>query len=136
MREGVGRRLPTPHGAVRFRFRRERIGSARAATLRRKPHRVAGHRRPDDSALLFEREDRKPMEIKLGVIYSPKELEIETEQSADEVAKAVEDALSGGEQVLWLLESTGRRIGIPVDKLAYIEIGEENATKRVGFTSR
>ena len=76
------------------------------------------------------------MEIKLGVIYSPKELEIETDQSPDDVAKAVEDALSGGEQVLWLLESTGRRIGIPVDKLAYIEIGEENPEKHVGFASR
>jgi Protein of unknown function (DUF3107) len=86
--------------------------------------------------VVFEREDRKPMEIKLGVIYSQKELEIETDQSADDVAKTVEDALSGGDQVLWLLDSTGRRIGIPVDKLAYIEIGEENPAKRVGFTSR
>lgn len=76
------------------------------------------------------------MEVKLGVIYSPKQLEIETDQSADEVAKAVEDALNDQARVLWLVDSTGRRIGIPVDKLAYVEIGEDNASKRVGFTSR
>jgi Protein of unknown function (DUF3107) len=76
------------------------------------------------------------MEVKLGVIYSPKQLEIETDQSPDEVAKAVEDALNDQARVLWLVDTTGRRIGIPVDKLAYVEIGEENASKRVGFTSR
>jgi Protein of unknown function (DUF3107) len=76
------------------------------------------------------------MEVKLGVVYSPKQLEIETDQSPDEVAKAVEDALNDQARVLWLVDTTGRRIGIPVDKLAYVEIGEENASKRVGFTSR
>lgn len=76
------------------------------------------------------------MEVKLGVIHSPKQLEIETDQSPDEVAKAVEDALNDQARVLWLVDTTGRRIGIPVDKLAYVEIGEENASKRVGFTSR
>jgi hypothetical protein len=76
------------------------------------------------------------MEVKLGVIYSQKELEIETDQSPDAVVKTVEKALNDGAQVLWLVDSTGRRIGIPVDKLAYVEIGEENASKRVGFASR
>jgi Protein of unknown function (DUF3107) len=76
------------------------------------------------------------MEVKLGVIYSQKELEIETDQSPDAVAKTVEKALNDGAQVLWLVDSTGRRIGIPVDKLAYVEIGEENASKQVGFASR
>jgi hypothetical protein len=76
------------------------------------------------------------MEVKLGVIYSQKELEIETDQSPDAVVQTVEKALNDGAQVLWLVDSTGRRIGIPVDKLAYVEIGEENASKRVGFASR
>ncbi|HZD72058.1 MAG TPA: DUF3107 domain-containing protein [Actinomycetes bacterium] len=76
------------------------------------------------------------MEVKLGVIYSRKELEIETDQSPDDVAKTVEQALNDGTQVLWLADSTGRRIGIPVDKLAYVEIGEENPSKQVGFASR
>jgi hypothetical protein len=76
------------------------------------------------------------MEVKLGVIYSQKELEIETDQSPDAVVKTVEKALNDGAQVLWLVDSTGRRIGIPVDKLAYVEIGEDNASKQVGFASR
>ena len=76
------------------------------------------------------------MEVKLGVIYSQKELEIETDQSPDAVVKTVEKALNDEARVLWLVDSTGRRIGIPVDKLAYVEIGEDNASKQVGFASR
>jgi len=53
------------------------------------------------------------------------------------VAKIVEDALANETRVvLWLTDSRGRRVGIPTDKLAYIEIDEENPEKRVGFSSR
>jgi hypothetical protein len=77
------------------------------------------------------------MEVKLGVTDNPKELEIDVNQSPDEVAKTVEDAVSSGSRgVLWLTDSRGRRVGIPTDRLAYIEIGEENPEKRVGFASR
>jgi uncharacterized protein DUF3107 len=76
------------------------------------------------------------MEVKLGVTENPKELEIDVDQSADEVAKTVEDALSVGARMLWLVDNKGRRVGIPVERLAYIEFGEENRDKRVGFGSR
>ena len=76
------------------------------------------------------------MEVKLGVTDNPKELEIDIDQSADEVAKTVEDAISLGSRMLWLVDKQGRRVGIPVERLAYIEFGEENRDKRVGFGSR
>jgi hypothetical protein len=77
------------------------------------------------------------MEVKLGVTDNPKELEVDVHQSPDEVAKTVEDAVASGSRgVLWLTDPRGRRVGIPTDKLAYIEIGEENPEKRVGFASR
>lgn len=76
------------------------------------------------------------MEVKLGVTDNPKELEIDIDQSADELTKTVEEALATETRViLWLTDSRGRRVGIPTDKLAYIEIGEENLEKRVGFAS-
>lgn len=77
------------------------------------------------------------MEVKLGVTDNPKELEIDIDQSGEELAKTVEEALATETRVvLWLTDSRGRRVGIPTDKLAYIEIGEENPEKRVGFASR
>ncbi|HZD00847.1 MAG TPA: DUF3107 domain-containing protein [Actinomycetes bacterium] len=87
-------------------------------------------------AVVFEREVANPMEVKLGVIYSQKELEIETDQSPDEVIKTVEDAMNDDARIFWLVDSKGRRIGIPIDKLAYVEIGEDTTRKGVGFASR
>jgi hypothetical protein len=76
------------------------------------------------------------MEVKLGVLYSRRELEIEVDQSPDEVIKTVENAMNDEVRILWLVDSKGRRIGIPVDKLAYVEIGEDTARKGIGFASR
>jgi hypothetical protein len=75
------------------------------------------------------------MEVKLGVVYSPKELVIETDQAADEVMKQVDAAVAGKAQVLWLSDTNGRRVGIPTEKLAYVEVGEEHPDRRVGFSS-
>ena len=73
------------------------------------------------------------MEVKIGVVYSAKELSVELDGKADEVVSAVEDALKGGAPVIWLTDKKGRRVGIPSDKIAYIEVAEEDATKRIGF---
>ena len=50
-----------------------------------------------------------------------------------EVIKTVEAALNDGAPVLWLADKKGRRVGIPSDKVAYVEITEEDAGQRVGF---
>jgi Protein of unknown function (DUF3107) len=73
------------------------------------------------------------MEVKLGVTYSPKELVVETDKSPDDIAKLVDTALADSNGVLWLTDTKGRRVGIPTDKLAYIELGEDIGGKRVGF---
>ena len=73
------------------------------------------------------------MEVKIGVIYSAKELSIELDGKADEVVATMEDALKGGAPVIWLTDKKGRRIGVPADKVAYIEVAEEDAAKRIGF---
>jgi DNA-binding MurR/RpiR family transcriptional regulator len=74
------------------------------------------------------------MEVKIGVIYSAKELSVELDGGkADDVVAAVEDALKGGAPVIWLTDKKGRRVGVPTDKVAYVEVAEEDATKRVGF---
>ena len=73
------------------------------------------------------------MEVRIGVIYTPKELAVELDGKADEVVSSVEDALKAGAPVIWLTDKKGRRVGVPTDKIAYIEVAEEDQTKRVGF---
>ncbi len=75
------------------------------------------------------------MEVKIGVVYSARELTIETDGQADEIVAAVEAALANGAPVLWLNDKKGKRVGVAADKVAYVEISEEDAVKRVGFGS-
>ncbi|WP_405587206.1 DUF3107 domain-containing protein [Streptomyces sp. NBC_01190] len=72
------------------------------------------------------------MEVKIGVQHAPREINIESVQSADEVEKAVADALASGSKLLTLVDEHGRKVLIPADRLAYVEIGEP-AARRVGF---
>jgi hypothetical protein len=72
------------------------------------------------------------VEVKIGVQYAPRELVLESAQSADEVAKAVDEALRADLGVLTLVDERGRRVLVPADKLAYVEIAESEQ-RRVGF---
>jgi len=73
------------------------------------------------------------MEVKIGVVYTPKELIVETDESADAVAEILERGLADGHQVVWLTDSKGRRVGVPSDKIAYVELGTEESQRTVGF---
>ncbi|MBC7679101.1 MAG: DUF3107 domain-containing protein [Pseudorhodobacter sp.] len=72
------------------------------------------------------------MEVKVGVQNTPRELVLDSAQTADEVAKAVADALKADLGVLTLVDEKGRRVLVPADKLAYVEIAESEQRK-VGF---
>jgi hypothetical protein len=73
------------------------------------------------------------MEVRIGVVYSAKELSVELDGKADEVIASIEDSMKGGAPVIWLSDKKGRRVGVPADKVAYIEVAEEDIAKRVGF---
>jgi hypothetical protein len=72
------------------------------------------------------------VEVKIGVQYAPREITLESGQSAEEVERAVADALTGKAQLLTLVDDHGRKVLVPADRLAYVEIGEPTARK-VGF---
>jgi hypothetical protein len=75
------------------------------------------------------------MEVKIGVQNASRELVVDSNQSTDDVEKLVSKALSGEESVLVLADAKGRKLLVPVDKLAYVEIGSSSAGQ-VGFRSR
>ena len=71
------------------------------------------------------------MEVKIGVQNAVRELSLESGQSAEDVQKALDAALKAG-GLFSLEDEKGRRVFVPVDKLAYVEIGEPSVRK-VGF---
>ena len=73
------------------------------------------------------------MEVKIGVQNANRELVLDSAESSDAVEKAVAAALSEG-KILTLADSKGRRVLVPTEKLAYVEIGSPTAGQ-VGFRS-
>jgi hypothetical protein len=72
------------------------------------------------------------VEVKIGVQHANRELVLESEQTPDEVQELVAAALTGKSGLLELADEKGRRVLIPADRLAYVEIGEVS-TRKVGF---
>jgi hypothetical protein len=72
------------------------------------------------------------VEVKIGVQHTPREIVLESPLSAEEVERAVNDALAGKEKLLKLNDEKGRTVLVAAERIAYVEIGEPTA-RRVGF---
>jgi hypothetical protein len=75
------------------------------------------------------------VDVRIGITHTPKELEVEMPEDTDrdEVVATIEKLLETGDGVLWLTDRKGRRIGVPVVKVAYVEVGAPSSERRVGF---
>ena len=73
------------------------------------------------------------MELRIGVVHTPKELNVELDGTAEELMTTINDALKDGAPMIWVKDVKGRRVGIPVGRIAYVEIDEDGANRRVGF---
>jgi hypothetical protein len=75
------------------------------------------------------------VDVRIGITQTPKEIEVEMPDDADpdRVVAEIEKLLETGDGVLWLTDRKGRRVGIPVVKVAYVEVGAPASDRRVGF---
>lgn len=75
------------------------------------------------------------MDVRIGVVQSPKEIELELPEGTDSEAltKQVEQAVGSESGVLWLTDRKGRRVGIPAARIAYVELNTATDERRVGF---
>ncbi len=75
------------------------------------------------------------MDIRIGITHGGRELSVEIDDdAAEDAAASLEGALSGDDTVLWLNDRSGRRVGVPIDKLAYLELGPAG-DRRIGFAA-
>ena len=75
------------------------------------------------------------MEVKIGVLHTPREIVLESTQSPTEVEQAVRSALRDKDLtdgVLVLVDEKGRKVIVPSAIVAYVEIAEADH-RRVGF---
>lgn len=75
------------------------------------------------------------MDVSISVQSTHHEIRLELDASPEDFRKQLESAYASAEKLLWLTDTRGRQVGVPLDKLGYIEIQAES-TKKVGFGSR
>ncbi len=75
------------------------------------------------------------MDVRIGIVQSMKELDIELPEDADRdtVLSDIETALAEEGTILWLTDRKGRQVGVPVGKVAYVEVDPPSSDRRVGF---
>jgi hypothetical protein len=58
------------------------------------------------------------------------------DDKVDDLRKQLEAAFSAdGPNIVWVTDKDGREVGIPSDKIAFVEFGTEKASRQVGFSS-
>jgi hypothetical protein len=75
------------------------------------------------------------VDVRIGVIYTGKELEVELPDDSDREAltKQIDAAVSGDSPVLWLTDRRGKMVGVPSERIAYVEVGRSASDRKVGF---
>lgn len=74
------------------------------------------------------------MDIRIGIVNSPRELSFESSQSAAQIEKVVADALASDAKFIKLADAKGRVYIVPVASFAYLEVGSEES-RRIGFVA-
>jgi hypothetical protein len=71
------------------------------------------------------------VEIKIGIQEISRELTVETEATAAQVEKDLKQALAS-DGLLTLTDEKGRKVLVPADRIAYLDLGQEKS-RPVGF---
>lgn len=73
------------------------------------------------------------VKVSIGVVFSAKELELEIEGDSAHVSEHVQRELADGKGNLVLVDTKGKSVIIPVDKLCYVEVHADETGGAIGF---
>lgn len=75
------------------------------------------------------------MDVRIGLVYSPRELEVELpdDTDVDALRTEVDRVLGDGNGVLWLTDRKGSGYAVPANKVTFVQIGQGGEKGRIGF---
>lgn len=73
------------------------------------------------------------IDVKIGIIQHPHEIDLEMDGTADEIISTIEEAISNEKPMVWFVDAKGVRAGALTEKIAFVEIRGADDVKRVGF---
>jgi len=71
--------------------------------------------------------------VRIGIGDTSREIELDVEDG-DALIAEIEAAFGGEQTILWFTDVGDRRIGVPVSRIAYVEL-EPDQRVSVGFTA-
>jgi UPF0288 family protein (methanogenesis marker protein 3) len=77
------------------------------------------------------------VEIRIGLGDAMREIEVEMDEGTDQ-AKVIDEfskAQAAKESLWWLTDRKGKKVGVPVDKILFIEVGPNKEQRKVGFSA-
>jgi hypothetical protein len=74
------------------------------------------------------------VEVKIGVLHTSREIVLESTQSSDDVHELVKTALKSVDGQLVLVDERGRKVIVPANLIAYVDIAQSDQRK-VGFVA-
>lgn len=75
--------------------------------------------------------DSTTVKVKIGVTFAPREIELEI-KDVDAFVAEFEAAMTSESTVWWVVDPEGRRRGLVVDKVSYVDI-EPEQDRTIGF---
>jgi hypothetical protein len=75
------------------------------------------------------------VDVRIGLVYSARELEIELpdETDVDALKAQVAEVLGDDDGVLWLTDKKGSQIAIVAGKVTFVSLGSAADKGRIGF---
>jgi Protein of unknown function (DUF3107) len=74
------------------------------------------------------------VEVKIGVLHTAREIVLDSPQTPEEIETLVANALKSVDGQLKLTDDRGRKVIVPANLIAYVDIAQADA-RRVGFTA-
>jgi Protein of unknown function (DUF3107) len=77
------------------------------------------------------------VDVRIGITQAPRELVVELPDDADRdgLRGAINAALAGASDTFSLTDRRGREVIVPSAKIAYVELGQAEGDRRMGFGS-
>jgi hypothetical protein len=77
------------------------------------------------------------MEIRIGITQALREITVEISDDKARAAfkTAVEAGIAGKSDVVTVVDDKGREVMLPAAKIAYVEFGTPDSTRKLGFGS-
>jgi hypothetical protein len=73
------------------------------------------------------------VKVRIGVADTDRVVEVEVDDPS-EMRRKIDAAFFGGDAILWFEDTRRRLVGIPRERIAFIELEQEPDARSVGFT--